>query len=342
MSHALTEPALEEALSRPSDALVADLAQLEGDIVILGAGGKMGPTLARMARRALDLADGAERRVVAVSRWSDEDTATRLREAGVVTATASLGLSHDPAELPDAQNVVYMVGAKFGSAGRPAQTWATNTVLPALIGRRYTDARMAAFSTGNVYPLVAPGTGGCTETDEVGPIGEYAMSCLGRERAIENAAAEHGLRASIIRLNYAVEPRYGVLCDIAQTLLSGEPVDLGVGYVNVVWQRYANEVALRSLVHAHTTPFIVNVAGPETVPVQRAAEQLADLLGVTARFEGEPGETALLSNGARAHDLFGYPDESVDGLIRMQAEWLLHSGRTLGKPTKFQRRDGRF
>jgi nucleoside-diphosphate-sugar epimerase len=342
ISSITTETDLDDALSRPSDALVAELASIPGDIVILGAGGKMGPTLARMARRALDAGGGGDRRVIAVSRWSDREAAAALEAAGVDIVSAALGPMTDLTTLPDAENVVYMVGAKFGSAERPAVAWGVNTTLPALVGRRYLGSRLAAFSTGNVYPFTAPGTGGPREDDPVGPVGEYAMSCLGRERVLDALSLEYGLRTSLIRLNYAVEPRYGVLSDIAMQLIDGQPVDLTVGYVNVVWQRYANEVALRSLVRADSVPFVINLTGPEIVSVRDTATRLAELLDVEATFLGEEGPTALLSNASHCHALFGYPDLSVDALVQLQAEWILAGGRALGKPTKFQRTDGKF
>lgn len=337
-----TDAELDDALSRPSDALIEELSGLSGDIVVLGAGGKMGPTLSRMARRALDAGGATDRRVIAVSRWSDAAAAAQLEAHGVEISRAEIGLTTDLEALPDAENIVYMIGAKFGSAGRPAQAWGVNTALPTLLGRRYLTSRFAAFSTGNVYPFTAPGTGGPRETDEVGPVGEYAMSCLGRERVLEALSLEEGLRTAFIRLNYAVEPRYGVLSDIASALVAGEPIDLAVGYVNIVWQRYANEVALRSLVRASADPFVINLTGPELVSVRDAATRLGDLLGIAPQFRGEEGATALLSNAARCHALFGYPELSPDALIELQADWVRGGGRSLGKPTKFQRTDGKF
>ncbi|MEU3274462.1 NAD-dependent epimerase/dehydratase family protein [Saccharomonospora sp. NPDC006951] len=335
------EVRLEDALSEPSQRLCEEAASWRGELVVLGAGGKMGPTLCRMARRAADAA-GNPVRVLAVSRWSDENAARGLREAGVEPVRASLGLSVDLGTLPDAANVVYMVGAKFGSAAKPFEAWATNTVLPALVARRYASANIVAFSTGNVYPLVPANSGGCTERDAPAPVGEYAMSCLGRERMLEHAADEHGTRSAILRLNYAVEPRYGVLADLARTIHNGDPVDLETAYVNVVWQRYANEVALRCLSRVSAPPLVLNLTGPETVSVRTIAEQLADSLGTTPVFTGTAQPTSLLNNAARCHGLFGYPDVALDTLIEWQAHWLKNGGVLWDKPTKFQRRDGRF
>jgi nucleoside-diphosphate-sugar epimerase len=245
-----TEAELNLMLAGPSPALVEDMRRIEGDVLILGAGGKMGPTLAMLARNALNAAERTEARVIAVSRWSDLKLAEHLISQGIEVLRADLSPASDFSQLPDAQNVVYMVGAKFGSDSNPSAAWITNCVLPSLLTRRYRASNFTAFSTGTVYPFQPLSDLGSAETSPVGPVGEYAMSCLGRERVIQAASQTDGLRAAIIRLNYAVEPRYGVLCDIAQKILAGTPVDLSVGYVNIVGQRYANEVALRSLLHA--------------------------------------------------------------------------------------------
>lgn len=302
----------------------------------------MGPTLCLLARNALDAAGRDAARVVAVSRWSDSALAAQLAADGVEIVRAELSVDADLSLLPDAENVVYMVGAKFGSDSNPSAAWMTNCVLPSAVARRYRASRLAAFSTGNVYPFTPVTHRGSTEDSPVGPVGEYAMSCLGRERVIEAASRELGLRAAIIRLNYAVEPRYGVLCDIAQKIVAGRPVDLSVGYVNVVGQRYANEVALRSLLLADDPPLVLNLTGPEVLSVRDTALQLGRLLEKEVVFSGEESATALLSDASACHALFGYPDLSAGSLIRWQAEWLLAGGPVLGKPTKFERQDGRF
>ncbi|WP_331749746.1 epimerase [Streptomyces sp. NBC_00046] len=338
------EAALEERLSTPSTALVRDLARLDGDLLVLGAGGKMGPSLCRLARRALDAAGRTDLTVHAVSRWSDPAAAQQLEDAGVRTVPFDL---MDPAadlkELPDAQNVVFMVGAKFGSADAPSHAWAVNAALPDPVARRWPDARIAAFSTGNVYPQVPVSSGGCTEDDPVGPVGEYAMSCLGRERIFGHAALTRGTRVAAIRLNYAVDLRYGVLADIAYRVQAGEPVDVTTGHANVVWQGYANEVALRSLLHATDgEAFTLNLTGPETASVRRLAHWFGEEFGKDPVIAGEEAPTALLSDASACHALFGYPDVSLRTLVRWQADWL-HRGLPLsGKPTKFQVRDGRF
>jgi len=336
------EVELEDRLSAPSPALVADMGGLRGDLVILGAGGKMGPTLARMAKRALDLAGHAETQVIAVSRWSDAVAADRLRQAGVRVVTADASVNGDLGTLPDAPNVVYLIGAKFGVSAQPHTAWTINAVLPALVARRYATSRLAVLSTGNVYPLTPVSAGGPTESDPTGPVGEYAMSCLGRERAIEAVSAEQGTEAAILRLNYAVEMRYGVIADLATRIRAGTPIDLTTGHVNVVWQRYANEVVLRSLRHASNPPFVLNLTGPEIVSVRAVAERLGRRLGVEPTFTGEPAETALLSNASRCHGLFGYPDVALDSLIDWQTDWLQNGGPVWAKATKFERRDGNF
>lgn len=334
-------PELEERLSRPRDALVEDLRKIDGDLLVLGAGGKLGPSLVRLALRGIETA-GTGARVVAVSRFADRALADSLREAGahVVAADAT-----DPAALaalPDAPNVVYLVGAKFGTAGREHATWATNTFLPGRVAERYRGARIVALSTGNVYPLVPVASGGSTEDDPVGPVGEYAMSCLGRERVLEHFADKHSTPTALIRLNYAVEMRYGVLVDIARAILAGEPVDVTTGHVNVVWQGYANEVTLRALRHASVPPFVLNVTGPELVSVRQAAHAVAAVAGLPARVTGEESDSALLSNAQRCHRLFGYPDVTVADLIEWTTHWVRDGLPLLDKPTHFQRRDGRF
>lgn len=333
---------LETRLSAPSDALVADLSSMEGDLVILGAGGKMGPTLSRMARRALDAAGRDDVAVQAVSRWSDADVRRKLDDAGVATVVADLSDTDALAALPDAGSVVFMVGAKFGVTGQEHRAWTTNAAMPQAVGMRYRGARIAALSTGNVYPLTDLRTPPPTERSPLAPVGEYAMSCLGRERVFEGIAAAHGTAVALVRLNYAIEPRYGVLADIGRLIAAGEPVDLTTGFVNVVWQRYANEVVLRSLSLAAAEPFALNLTGPETLSVRTTALELAELLGMEARFVGEEADSALLSDARLCHELFGYPDATVGELVRWQAEWISAGGALWDKPTKFQRRDGRF
>ncbi|MFF2025596.1 NAD-dependent epimerase/dehydratase family protein [Streptomyces sp. NPDC058171] len=338
------EAALEERLATPSPALVADLARLDGDLLVLGAGGKMGPSLCRLARRALDAAGRTDTVVHAVSRWSDPAAARASAADGVRTVAFDLmDPTADLADLPDAANIVFMVGAKFGSAGAPSHAWAVNAALPDRVVRRWPAARIAAFSTGNVYPLVPVTSGGCTEEHPVGPVGEYAMSCLGRERIFGHAALTRGTRVALIRLNYAVDLRYGVLADIAVRVRTGAAVDVRTSAVNVVWQGYANEVTLRSLLHATDgEAFTLNLTGPETAPVRRIADWFGAEFDTPAVYEGAESGTALLSDASRCHALFGYPDVPLRTLVGWQAEWLRRGLPLSGKPTKFQVRDGRF
>mgnify|MGYP001444754192 CR=1 FL=1 len=332
---------LEERLSRPRDALVADLRKLDGDILVLGAGGKLGPSLVRLALRGVAAA-GTGARVIAVSRFTEPGLADALAAEGAEVVAADIADGHSLAELPDAANVIFLVGAKFGTVGREHATWATNTYLPGRVAERYAGSRIVALSTGNVYPLVPVTSGGCTESTPPDPVGEYAMSCLGRERILTHFAERNGTRTALIRLNYAVEMRYGVLVDLARAVLSGEPIDLATGHVNIVWQGYANEVTLRALHHVDSPPFVLNVTGPETLSVRQVATALGELLGREPILVGEEAPTALLSNAQRCHRLFGYPDVPLAELIEWTAEWVRAGGPLYNKPTHFQRRDGRF
>ena len=334
-------PALEELLSRPSPGAVDDLAALDGDILVLGAAGKMGPTLARMARRALDAA-GSDRRVMAVSRFSEPGVRESLEAAGVQTYTVDL-LDDDVIDaLPDAANVVYMVGRKFGTAGQEHLTWATNGYLAGRLGRRYRDSRMVAFSTGNVYGLREVVRGGASERDATQPVGEYAASCLARERLLEDVSRRLGLRLLLYRLNYAVELRYGVLVEIATAVRDGTPVDVSTAAVNVVWQGDANAYALRALRWCESPPRVLNATGPETVSIHSMATEFGRLLGVEPMFCGQEQASALLSDGSQAHRMFGYPSVALAQVVAWTADWVARGGVTLDKPTKFQVRTGRY
>lgn len=333
-----TEAELEARLAAPSPGLVEDLAALEGDLIVLGAGGKLGPSLVRLARNAMP----AGRRVLAVSRFTEPGLARGLADAGAEPVVADLADEDALRALPDAANIVFLVGAKFGTAGNESAAWFTNTYLPGRVAQRFAGSRIAALSTGNVYPFTPAGSGGATETTPVAPVGDYAMSCLGRERILTHFAGRDGTPLSLIRLNYAVELRYGVLVDLARSVHAGEPVDLGTGCVNVVWQGYANEVTLRSLRLADTPPTVLNVTGPEVVSVRWAATALAEAMGREVTFTGTESPTALLSNAARCLRHFGYPELTPAELIEHTARWVTDGGRLLDKPTKFERRDGRF
>jgi nucleoside-diphosphate-sugar epimerase len=335
---------LEERLSRPTAAVIDALRQTSGDIIILGAGGKMGPSLTTMVKRALANAGdaGDSRDVIAVSRFSSLDAAVHLERAGVHVVRADLNDRDDLSRLPEAPNVIYMAGQKFGTRDLPSLTWAVNTLVPAMVAERYASSRIVAFSTGNVYALSPATSTGSREDDALTPVGEYANSCVGRERVLEHGSRTRGTPVSIIRLNYAVDLRYGVLVDIAHRIVAREPVGVDMGYVNVIWQGDANAQAIRALPLAATPPFVVNVTGPERLSVRTVAEQLGALLGIPPEIEGTEAPDALLSDTSLAQSVFGPPSVSTDTLIAWVADWVARGGTRLGKATKFEVRDGKY
>lgn len=335
-----SEQQLEDLLSEPTDAVVATLARWPGDIVVLGAAGKMGPSLSRMAKRASEAA-GLPRRVVAVSRFQSGN-AQWFHDHGVETITCDLLDEQQVHRLPDAAHVIYLAGRKFGSTGNESLTWAMNTYLPALVCRRYTHSRIVAFSTGNVYPLTAVSSRGSSETDLPQPVGEYAMSCLGRERMIEYFSRQHGTRAAIVRLNYACDLRYGVLVDLASKVLAGEPIDLNMGYFNTIWQGDANAMAICALDHAASPPRVINVTGLDMLTVRDVCERFARMFDRPLHFTGKESTTALLSDARRSFKLFGPARVESAQLIEWVAGWVSRGGRTLNKPTHFEARDGKF
>ena len=336
-----TEEELEDALSRPSTADVEAMAALKGDVMLLGVGGKMGPSLARLVQRA-SVRAGVPRRTIGVSRFSTPGLAQQLAAAGIEVISCDLLDRRALAELPDVPNVIYMTGRKFGSTGNEELTWAMNVLSPAMAAERFHRSRIVAFSTGNVYPLTPIASGGPAEDSPPGPVGEYAQSCLGRERMFEYFSARYGTPVAILRLNYAIDLRYGVLHDIAQKVRNSETVDLAMGYANVIWQRDANSVALRAFAHCQSPAFLLNLTGPETISVRQVAEQFGKLFGVEPVFAGVEAPTALLNNAARCEALFGKPEVSIDQMIRWVARWVEIGGRSLGKPTHFEQRDGKF
>jgi nucleoside-diphosphate-sugar epimerase len=335
------ETHLEELLSEPSAAAVGAIRRVAGDVVVLGVAGKMGPTLARMARRAVEAA-GVSARVIGVSRFSSPDQQRALEQHGIETVRCDLLDEAALSRLPDAPNVIFMAGRKFGSTGDESYTWGMNTYLPALVCRRYGASRIVAFSTGNVYGLTPKGRGGSREEDAPAPIGEYAMSCLGRERMFEYFSRAHAVRVAIVRLNYAAEMRYGVLADLAARVLRGEPIDVTMGYFNVIWQADANAMALAALARAASPPVVVNVAGAEELSVRQTSAELARLMGVDVSFTGIEAADALLSNASRARALFGEPRVDAARLLAWTADWTQRGGASLGKPTHFESRSGRF
>jgi nucleoside-diphosphate-sugar epimerase len=329
--------ALDDFLTLPSQPLVDDLAKVEGDLLILGVAGKMGPTLARLARRATPA-----RRVIGVARFSDRAVRAQLDAAGVQTIACDL-LDRDAiAALPDAPNVVFAAGHKFGASGNPGLTWAMNTHVPALVAERFRAARIVAFSTGNVYGLTQVGQAGANEAMVPAPLGDYAQSCLGRERIFEYFSHRHGTPGRIVRLNYAIDMRYGVLADIASKVRRGEPVDVTMGHVNVIWQGDANAQVLRCLAHCTTPTTPINCTGPETISIRWLAGAFAARLGVEARVFGVEAETALLSDSSEAARRFGYPLVPLGRMLDWVADWVKAGGASFNKPTKFEVRDGDF
>lgn len=336
-----TEEQLEELLSRPSAADAEATRRLGGRLVLLGAGGKMGPSLALRALRASRQA-GVPLEVVAVSRFSDPGVRQRLEDAGVRTIAADLLEPGVVESLPESPSVIYMAAKKFGSTGAEAYTWAINAYLPGKIAERYRHARIVAFSSGNIYPLVPVDSGGATEETPPGPIGEYAQSVLARERVFEYFSRRYATPVTLLRLNYAVELRYGVLVDIARKVYRREPVDLRMGYVNVIWQGDANSVCLRAFSICQSPPAILNVTGPGTLSVRQLALEFGQRFGIEPILIGEEEPTALLNNASRCHQLFGLPEVTVEQMIDWIASWIRAGGTLWDKPTHFEVRDGKF
>ncbi len=332
---------LDRDLALPSDADIAAMGRLDGDVLVLGVSGKMGPTLARLARQASNLA-GKPRRIIGVARFSGPGVRERIEGWGIEAVQADLLQRDALAALPDAPNVIFMAGHKFGTRDEPSRTWAVNAYLPALVAERFAGARIVAFSSGNVYPFSeAPGAGP-SEQSPVDPVGEYAQSVLGRERIFQYFSEVHGTPVAIMRLNYAVEPRYGVLRDIADKVYGSRPIDLSMGHVNVIWQRDANSIALRMLDLCAVPPRVLNVTGTPALSVRSLAERFGDALGVKPVLQGVEERTALLSDAARCEELFGPPLTTLDEMIDYIAGWVRAGGADLGKPTRFEERGGAF
>jgi len=334
---ALDERALEDILSEPTDATKEIVAGLNGDIVVLGAGGKMGPTLAMMLRKA-----SGGKNIYAVSRFSDKAVRSRIERAGIKTIQADLLDVSLYSQLPDVENVFYLAGMKFGSTGNQPLTWALNSFLPGLVARHYKDSRIVVFSTGNVYPLVDVDGDGASEEIAPEPIGEYAQSCLGRERIFEYFSQLHNTPMTIVRLNYANEPRYGIIVDLTRKILNDVPVDLTMGAVNLIWQRDANDYIIRSISLAKSPPTILNVTGPDTVLVRQLAEQIGQELNSKPKFTSQEARTALLSNASFCSSTFGYPQTTFDEMVSLIVKWVASGKTVLNKPTKYDIRNGKF
>ena len=332
---------LEERLSRPGDADAAAVVGLGGELLILGVGGKMGPSLAGLARRAAEKA-GVSLRIRAVARFSDLEVRRQLESAGIETISCDLLEPGALEALPDSPNVIFMAARKFGTTGEAHLTWAMNTYLPGRVAERFRHSRIVAFSTGNVYPLRQIADGGATEETSTAPVGEYAQSALGRERMFEYGASKWGTRVAILRLNYAVEMRYGVLVDIGRAVFENRPVDIRMGYVNVIWQGDANSMCLRAFAHCASPPCVLNITGPETLRVRELAAEFGRLFGIVPQFSGEEAGAALLNDAAKSHGRWGNPTVEISRVIEWTANWISRGGRVLNKPTHFEVQDGKF
>jgi len=337
------ETELDDLLSTPTPAAVDAVRQLDGDLAIMGISGKIGISLGRMAVRAVRQA-GVTKKVYGVARFSEPGSKEKLAELGVEPLVCDLLDRHAVAQLPKVNNVIFMAGRKFGTAGGgEALTWVMNTLAAANVAEHYQGSRMVVFSTGCVYPLVTAASGGCPETTRPAPVGEYAQSCLGRERIFEYYAQYRQTPTLLVRLNYAVDLRYGVLFDIADRIRCGQPVVNAVGSFNAIWQGDVNDWILRSFPACQTPAAVLNFTGPEITSVSYAAETMGQLLDKPVTYtQPEPGSTGYLSNAARAMERFGYPRVGMGELLRLQAEWLRQGGRTLNKPTHFEVNNGKF
>lgn len=336
-----TEGELNAFLAKPYPKLVEMMRVLDGDLIVLGATGKMGLSLAALAVNAVRMS-GVARTVYGVSRFTEASAWRALEACGVVPLRADLLDPADVATLPRSENVVLMAGRKFGTSDQKALTWATNTVLPSIVCEHFKDSRIVAFSTGCVYPLVTRAQGGCTESDAPAPVGEYAQSCLGRERVLEYFSGKHATPMCLLRLNYSLDLRYGVLHDIADRIWQGRPVDRSVAFFNGIWQGDANNQALLSLMRCESPAALLNLTGPETVPVVEVAEALAGLMGKTVTFSGTPGEVAYLNDASKSHKLFGTPRVPFEEVLQWTATWICGGGRSYGKPTHFEVVDGQY
>jgi nucleoside-diphosphate-sugar epimerase len=338
------EEELEELLSRPSEASIDALQAVPGDLMILGVGGKMGPTLARLARRAATLADGSpsKRKVIGVARFSNPALVEKLEACGVEPIRCDLLDAESLGRLPAAPNLIYMAARKFGSTGDEALTWGMNCVLPTMVCQQFTASRIVAFSTGNVYSFTTPASGGSRETAPLNPVGEYGMSALGRERIFDYFSRSRAMPIALLRLNYAHDLKYGVMVDLAQKIKAGQPISLTMGYFNALWQGDANAMTIAALAKADSPPRIFNLAGPRVLPVREVCLQLAKRMQCEVVFEGTESPTALLSNGTHGIASLGSPRVDEVQLIDWVAAWTASGGKTLDRPTHFEVRDGKF
>ena len=332
---------LDHKLYTLSDDLVANVRELKGDILILGAGGKMGPSLAKLAKLAVDAA-GVSKKVYAASRFSNKTAQKELEDLGIEIIAADLMDDDALKGIPEIENVIYMAGTKFGTTGNEHFTWAMNAYLPGRVADKFRHSKIVAFSTGNVYPLTSVSSTGPSEDHSVGPVGEYAQSCLGRERIFEHFSHVHNTPVLIYRLNYAIDLRYGVLLEIAKAVRIRKPIDLSMGHVNLIWQGDANQIAIMCLRLCASPPEKLNVTGSSSISVKWIANEFGRLFRIDPVFENKEQLTALLSNAGKMEKLFPFPKVSVDEMIMMTFEWLQLGGTLLDKPTHFQERTGKF
>jgi NAD dependent epimerase/dehydratase family len=329
--------ALDELLCRPSQALIDDLNKVDGDIMILGVAGKMGPTLAGLAKAALP-----DRRIIGVARFSETSAKAWLEARGIETLSCDLLDEAAIRRLPKASNVIFMAGRKFGAEGDLSLTWAMNAHVPALVAQAFAASRIVAFSTGCVYPFVPVSGKGADETVPPNPPGEYAQSCVGRERMFEYFSRKFKTPGRLFRLNYAIDMRYGVLHDIATKIVRDQPIDVSLGHVNFIWQGDASAQALRCLAYCDTPTSPINVSGPEILAVRDLAARLGARLGRKPIIVGKEEPTAWITDTSQAVSLFGRPIVDSEKLIDWTADWIARSMPSLGKPTKYEVRDGRY
>ena len=333
---------LEEELSRPTTGVLDTLRSVTGDVLVLGAGGKMGPTLARMVRRGFNEIGHEQRRVIAVSRFSSTKAASELQQHGVETISCDLLDREAVKALPDSPNVVFMAGQKFGTNDTPELTWVMNTLVPAIVAERFAKSRIVVFSTGCVYSMVRADGPGANEEGLISPPGEYANSCVGRERVFTHFSKQQGTQVLLFRLCYAIDLRYGVLCDVATKVATGKPIDVSMGVVNVIWQGDASARAIQCLAHTTSPPVALNVTGLDRVSVRWLAHRFGKLLDCEPIITGKEGDTAWLWDASRSYELFGPPRVSLDSMINATADWVRRGGALLGKPTHFEATDGQF
>ncbi|MBN1445855.1 MAG: NAD(P)-dependent oxidoreductase [Candidatus Omnitrophica bacterium] len=332
---------LEDNLSSPDEEVKKVVSRLKGDIAVLGVAGKMGPTIAKMIANTCS-ETGGKKKIFGVSRFSNKAAKTALERYGITIVECDLLEKERVSKLPDAENIIYLAGMKFGSTGKEPLTWAMNAYVPALAADRYRNSRIVALSTGNVYPFTKITEGGSREEDSPGPVGEYAQSCLGRERIFQYFSQKNNTPVSIIRLNYAAELRYGVLVDIAEKVRDGIPVELKTGHANVIWQADANRAVIKSFTLCSAPPAILNLTGPEIISVRETAEKFGEIFGRKPVFTGKEEDTALLSNSSLFCKTFGKPETTAEQMIQWTGYWLKEGKPTLNKPTHFETKNGRF